>query len=124
MGSCALAGSCHGRFALFLPRPYLLLICLPADYAVFASTDFDPNDYANAILAGEPYPLQPGAKPAPRSPFILAKVTTQDSIAKEDISVAISKLTFGIDDVSKQIKNLVHPSRLPALPPFVLMNDR
>jgi hypothetical protein len=27
--------------------------------------------------------------------------------AKEDISVAISKLNYGIDDVSKQIKNVV-----------------
>jgi len=27
--------------------------------------------------------------------------------AKEDISVAIAKLNYGIDDVSKQIKNVV-----------------
>jgi hypothetical protein len=94
------------------------------DYAVFASTDFDPNDYANAILAGEPYPPQPGAKPAPKSSFNLAKATTQDSIAKEDISVAISKLTFGIDDVSKQIKTLVCPSHVPASSSFILTSDR
>jgi len=46
------------------------------------------------------------------------KSTLQDSVAKEDVSVAISKLTFGIDDVSKQIKSLVEsqcPRRLRKL---------
>jgi hypothetical protein len=32
--------------------------------------------------------------------------------AKEDISVAITKLNHGIDDVSKQIKNVVRFLRL------------
>ncbi|KAJ2913475.1 hypothetical protein MD484_g6945, partial [Candolleomyces efflorescens] len=73
----------------------------PQEYSVFANPEFDPSDYANAILAGESYPLQDSK---PRSS---AKSAFQDSIAKEDISVAISKLTFGIDDVSKQIKSLV-----------------
>ncbi|KAI0267074.1 Golgi transport complex subunit 5-domain-containing protein [Gloeopeniophorella convolvens] len=69
------------------------------DYAVFASSDFDANEYANAVLAGEPYPSQPGSsKPA--------KPTGLEP-AKEDISVAIAKLNYGIDDVSKQIKNVV-----------------
>lgn len=77
------------------------------DYSVFASPDFDPNDYANAILAGEPYPPQSDTKVALKPALSIAKSAAQDSIAKEDISVAISKLTFGIDDVSKQIKNLV-----------------
>ncbi|KAJ7072504.1 Golgi transport complex subunit 5-domain-containing protein [Mycena amicta] len=54
-------------------------LCL--DYSVFTSTDFDPNEYANAVLAGE---------------------------SKEDISVAISKLSAGVDDVSKQIKSVVN----------------
>ena len=49
------------------------------DLAVFANPDFDPNDYANAILAAEPYPTP----------------------------VVISKLSLAIDDTSKQIKNLV-----------------
>lgn len=68
--------------------------------------------------------MQPGAKAAPKSAFSLAKATAQDSIAKEDISVAISKLTFGIDDVSKQIKHLVDPSHLLALSTSFLTNDR
>lgn len=49
------------------------------DLAVFAAPDFDPNDYANAILAAEPYPTP----------------------------VVISKLSLAIEDTSKQIKNLV-----------------
>ncbi|KAJ7502790.1 Golgi transport complex subunit 5-domain-containing protein [Mycena galericulata] len=72
------------------------------DYSVFASSDFDPNEYANAILAGEPYP--PSAEVNPKTP---AKSTFEPS-AKEDISVAISKLSFGVEDVSKQIKSVVN----------------
>ncbi|KAF8070306.1 Golgi transport complex subunit 5-domain-containing protein [Lyophyllum atratum] len=63
---------------------------------------FDANDYANAILAGEPYPAPSDSKPA-----VKLAVSPQDLPAKEDISVAISKLTFSIDDVSKQIKSVV-----------------
>ncbi|KAI0823334.1 Golgi transport complex subunit 5-domain-containing protein [Trametes gibbosa] len=70
-----------------------------SDYAVFAHPDFDPNDYANAILAGEPYPPQPG-KPKPAKATGLAP-------ASEDVSVSISKLTFSLDDVEKQLKNVV-----------------
>jgi len=82
------------------------------DYAVFASSDFDPNEYANAILAADTYPSESrlGARAATNLKG------TQDSIAKEDISVAISKLTFGIEDVSKNIRNLVRDVIQYALP--------
>lgn len=84
-----------------------MLTC-QVEYSVFANPDFDPNDYANAILAGEPYPPSTSdAKAGHAKSSTGTKSTVQDSIAKEDISVAISKLTFGIDDVSKQIKSLV-----------------
>ena len=76
------------------------------DYSVFASPEFDPNEYANATLAGELYPPQPqigasagGTKTSTQKPGL--------EPAKEDISVAIAKLNFGIEDVSKQIKNVV-----------------
>ncbi|KAH8993456.1 Golgi transport complex subunit 5-domain-containing protein [Lactarius akahatsu] len=69
------------------------------DYAIFATSEFDPNEYANTILAGEPYPPQPGSSRP-------TKITGLEP-AKEDISVAIAKLNYGIDDVSKQIKNVV-----------------
>ncbi|KAG6813690.1 hypothetical protein H0H92_008538 [Tricholoma furcatifolium] len=68
--------------------------------SVFSSPNFDANEYANAILAGEPYPSD--AKPSGK-----LAVSPQDLPAKEDISVSISKLTFSIDDISKQIKNVV-----------------
>lgn len=72
-----------------------------ADYSAFTSPDFDANEYANAILAGEPYPPQPGSNSTkPSKPTGLEP-------AKEDITVAIAKLDFGIEDVSKQIKNVV-----------------
>ncbi|KAF8891707.1 Golgi transport complex subunit 5-domain-containing protein [Infundibulicybe gibba] len=69
------------------------------DYAIFSGPEFDPNEYANTILAGETYSdtRKPGA----------GRVPAAEPLAKEDISVAISKLTFGIDDVSKEIKNVV-----------------
>jgi hypothetical protein len=57
------------------------------------------NEYANAVLAGESYPPQPGSSRP-------AKLTGLEP-AKEDISVAIAKLDYGIEDVSKQIKNVV-----------------
>ena len=65
------------------------------DYAIFAAPDFNTNEYANAILASD----SSGGRGI--------KHSTQDSVSKDDISLAISKLTFGIEDVSKQIKNLV-----------------
>lgn len=77
---------------------------IPADsYAAFASSDFDAKEYANAILAGEPFRAQTST----------LKPTRVDlEVGKEDISVAISKLNLGIEDVSKQIKSVVGPPSL------------
>ncbi|KAK2467810.1 hypothetical protein APHAL10511_000105 [Amanita phalloides] len=69
-----------------------------ADLAVFASPDFNPSEYANIILAGELYPVESQSTGPSKS---------QEPPAKEDISEAISKLTNGIDDVTKQIRRLV-----------------
>ncbi|KAK0225711.1 Golgi transport complex subunit 5-domain-containing protein [Armillaria fumosa] len=74
-----------------------------SDYSVFASPEFDPNDYANAVLAGEPYVLPSDTRTKP----VLPSTKVAETPGKEEISIAISKLTFGIDDVSKQIKALV-----------------
>ncbi len=72
------------------------------DYAVFALPEFDANEYANAVLAGETYPVQQGkARPTKNTSF---------APANEDISVAISELNFSIDDVDKQLKNVVSVS--------------
>ncbi|KNZ78794.1 hypothetical protein J132_09932, partial [Termitomyces sp. J132] len=75
-----------------------------SDFSVFSIPNFDANEYANAILAGEPYPSD--AKPTGK-----LTVSPRDLPEKEDISVSISKLTFSIEDVSKQIKNVVSISR-------------
>jgi hypothetical protein len=80
---------------------------MSTDYSVFASSDFDPNEYANATLAGEPYPPQTQSHTQGTGVKLPALKTTGLEPAKEDISVAISKLDFGIEDVSKQIKNVV-----------------
>ena len=75
-------------------------------YDVFARPDFDANEYANAILAGEPFPPPPtSSKDQPGKLTKTSSLTSEP--AKEDISVAISKLTVGIDDVSKQLKSVV-----------------
>jgi hypothetical protein len=72
-----------------------------SDYSLFTNPDFNANDYANAILAGEPYPqVHQTQSIKPRTGAALES-------AKEDISVAISKLDLSIEDVTKQIKNLV-----------------
>ena len=89
----------HGWCALSRPDNTSASQHQTADYAVFASPDFEANDYANAILAGEPYPPQPGASKANKPPGL--------EPAAEDISIALGKLDTGIEDVSKQIKNVV-----------------
>lgn len=71
---------------------------------MFASSDFDPNEYANAVLAGEPYPPQAGKSRTTKS--------TGLAPANEDISVAISKLNYNIEDADKQLKNVVGALRL------------
>ncbi|KAL5528268.1 hypothetical protein ACEPAF_7404 [Sanghuangporus sanghuang] len=77
-------------------------------YDAFAVPDFDANEYANAILAGEPFPPPHTTSTREQQPGRIAKTSSLISEpAKEDISVAISKLTVGIDDVSKQLKNVV-----------------
>lgn len=89
----------HGGYVPFLQSVPLLIV---VDYAVFASDDFDANDYANAVLAGEQYDTVKASA--------TVKVVTPEPSAKEEISIAISKLTVGVDDVSKQIKTLVRPT--------------
>lgn len=86
----SLSSTFHGRqaHALRLSCSSVSAHPLP-DYSAFASPDFDPGDYANTILATGP------------------KSSAGDLPPKQDASVAISRLTSGIDDVSKQIKQLV-----------------
>lgn len=91
------------------------------DYAVFALLDFDPNDYANAVLAGEPYPQSGGGSvPASAAGRTTGTGNARSTSASrgigsgdaEDISVLISKLTYNIEDVEKQVKNVVRAARV------------
>ncbi|KAG1862894.1 Golgi transport complex subunit 5-domain-containing protein [Suillus tomentosus] len=67
------------------------------DYSSFVIANFDINDYANAILAGEPYPQHQTQFAKPRT----------GAAYKDNISVTISKLDSSIENVGKQIKSLV-----------------
>ncbi|KAJ3749149.1 Golgi transport complex subunit 5-domain-containing protein [Lentinula detonsa] len=77
-----------------------------SDYSLFASSAFDANEYANAILAGEPY-LPPSDLKLSGLGKNPNKLPAPEASAKDDISLAISKLSLGIEDVSKQIKSLI-----------------
>lgn len=116
-------------------HPYL-------DYTPFASPRFDTNSYANAILSGETYdpdtsasasggPLSSSpskSKPLTESnfPTKIAKdgsatntnTTTNTTIAKGDISSALTKLNRGISDVTSQLRQEIdnhHPLLLSHL---------
>ncbi|KAI0768405.1 Golgi transport complex subunit 5-domain-containing protein [Irpex lacteus] len=87
-----------------------------SDHSVFALPEFDPNEYANAVLAGEPYPhpsggaAPPGKPPGPnnlKSPSVVKTSGSGSGNNAEDVSVAISKLTYNIEDMEKQLKNVV-----------------
>ncbi|KAF8316421.1 hypothetical protein DL93DRAFT_2148754 [Clavulina sp. PMI_390] len=106
------AADCLGQFIASGPTK--------CKYAIFASPSFDVNEYANAILAGEPYP--PPALPpvtATKTTFQSASngpatlppktpiVASTSSSGQEDLSVALAKLNFGIDDVSKQLRGVI-----------------
>ncbi|KAG1896776.1 uncharacterized protein F5891DRAFT_958196 [Suillus fuscotomentosus] len=67
------------------------------DYSSFVIDDFDINDYANTILAGELYPQHQTQFTKPG----------MGAASKDDISVTISKLDSSIENVGKQIKSLV-----------------
>ncbi|OCB86824.1 hypothetical protein A7U60_g5997 [Sanghuangporus baumii] len=86
-------------------------------YDAFAVPDFDANEYANAILAGEPFPPPHTTSTREQQPGRIAKTSSLISEpAKEDISVAISKLTVGIDDVEQQPGRIAKTSSLISEP--------
>lgn len=88
------------------PVPHFFLyycrLIVELEYEIFSQPGFDPNDYANTILAGEPYSTQQSKSPLPRP----SKTLTVE-LAKEDISLVLTKLNIGIDDVGKQLRTVV-----------------
>jgi conserved oligomeric Golgi complex subunit 5 len=100
---------------LHLVRDYLIVSSLSLtfliDYATFAHPSFDANEYANAILAAQPYRITTTATDT--SAHAKGSSTTSTMIDsagtnKEEISVALAKLSFGIDDVNRQLKNVIN----------------
>ncbi|KAJ3847965.1 Golgi transport complex subunit 5-domain-containing protein [Lentinula lateritia] len=75
-------------------------------YSLFASSAFDANEYANATLSGDPYLPSSDSKTSSAGKQA-SKLSAPEASAKDDMSLAISKLSLGIEDVSKQIKSLV-----------------
>jgi conserved oligomeric Golgi complex subunit 5 len=59
------------------------------------------------LLAGEPYPSQTGSATTKLNKGTVNGKPTSTGSDVEDISVAISKLSFNIGDVEKQLKNVV-----------------
>ncbi|EJT98396.1 hypothetical protein DACRYDRAFT_96576 [Dacryopinax primogenitus] len=78
----------------------------PVDYDIFAHPSFDSNEYANAILARESYNPS-SSKPKPSTTIVRGAGPISSEAGKEDISLAIAKLNFAIDDVAKQLQNVV-----------------
>jgi Golgi transport complex subunit 5 len=99
-----------------LVRDYFMVSSLSLtfliDYATFAHPSFDANEYANAILAAQPYRIttttatdtSAHAKGASTTSTMIDSAGTN----KEEISVALAKLSFGIDDVNRQLKNVIN----------------
>lgn len=78
------------------------------DYTTFAHPSFDANEYANAILAAQPYrPSDPSTSNVATNAVATAASTTKAEGA-EEISVVLAKLSFGLDDVNRQLKNVIN----------------
>ena len=107
---------------LELRRRSLLTFPAPADIQVFAAEGFDPQSYANAVINNEPY--QPGASPpasksgpvaGPSSSAIAPPAASGITTTGGDVTAALAKLNFGIEDLNRQIRAEVtthHPALL------------
>ncbi|MBW0525389.1 hypothetical protein O181_065104 [Austropuccinia psidii MF-1] len=71
---------------------------IPKEYQVYLHPDFDPQSFANAILNNEPY---------------LSIDISQ--IASGEVSLALSKLNVGIEDITKQLRSEVTTHHLKLL---------
>lgn len=93
----------------------------PPELQVFAADAFDSQSYANAVINNEPY--QPGAV-ASSSASAAAAGPSSSSAAPQasgitttggDVTAALAKLNFGIEDLNRQIRHEVtshHPALL------------
>lgn len=105
---CA-GGAVQGRNDLATPTLIGRTVLMASlDYATFAHPAFDANEYANAILAAQPYRISSTAAPTDTSSKVHPTTIDAAGTNKEEISVALAKLSFGIDDVSRQLKNVIN----------------
>ncbi|KAI5452220.1 hypothetical protein NCC49_001154 [Naganishia albida] len=89
------------------------------DHAPFVSPKFNVNAYANAILAGEPYdpeaqipapPVEPetsAAEPRGKEETDGGAILSGSLNVKGDVALALSKLDYGIDDVTQQLQQII-----------------
>ncbi|KAG8831580.1 hypothetical protein FRC17_002896, partial [Serendipita sp. 399] len=85
-----------------------LFIPVQTDYSIFAHPSFDANEYANAILAAQPYRISSSVDTSSKIVGTSAGIIDSTASNKEEISVALAKLSFGIEDVNRQLKNVVN----------------
>src|ERR1700761_7024684 len=78
-----------------------------ADYSIFADPSFNPHQYAHRVLAGESSSLSLDGRNTGLTITASPSHYQDSSLAKEDISLAITKLNLGLEDVSKQMKSVV-----------------
>ncbi|GAA5902669.1 uncharacterized protein JCM6883_007203 [Sporobolomyces salmoneus] len=68
-------------------------------YSTFLSPSFEPDAYAHAVLSGEPYPPSSSSQPSPSS--------VPGAGGGGDVSAALSRLNFGVEDLNRQLKSEV-----------------
>jgi hypothetical protein len=86
-----------------------------ADHSVYLREGFSAHDLSAAILAGESYSVGP-AQAGPSSvatkavSTVAAKTSSVERESKVDISVALQRLNFGIEEVTRQLRQEVRSS--------------
>lgn len=84
---------------------------------MFLSDEFDPNEYAHSILNGTPY--NPSSKKqtdgheeggkSKDGASERSRIGGGGGLESGDVSAALAKLNFGIEDLNRQLKAEVSP---------------
>ena len=89
------------------------------EYATFLHPNFEADAFAHAVLNGEDYPPPaegeaPTGAPAGGTGFMKGLVGEN---GQGDVSAALARLNFGIEDLNRQLKGEVRPRSPPPLAP-------
>lgn len=89
------------------------------EYATFLHPNFEADAFAHAVLNGEDYPPPaegeaPTGVPAGGTGFMKGLVGEN---GQGDVSAALARLNFGIEDLNRQLKGEVRPRSPPPLAP-------